>query len=454
MNRFFLFVCITISMLATHAGCERGVKVAPPDAAPVVPVSQPIQREVTDYVDYTGRTNAKDSVTIQPRVTGYLVTDDKEGRMAFKEGDYVEKGKVLFKIDPKPYQAQLEAATAAVAQNQAGLNYAKVTNLRYKEIAKKQPDAVSPRELDQYQAQEEQAIANLNLAKANLESAKLNLEWTVVRAPINGQVSRYFLTPGNLVNQDMTQLTTLVSMDPMYVYFDMDEPTLLRIKKAINDGTIVSRKQTETQAIAFGGSTFGLLGTPLSRGPFQASAMLYPGRHEPVAPVLMALAGEEFNPSDVNRQGVINFIDNQVNPGTGSILVRAQFDNVKPEGGTYLLVPGMFVRIRFPIGQPQQELLVIDRAVTSDQGLKYVYVLDEKNTVEARRVSVGALQEDGLRVITSGLKKDDWVLVGALQQVRPKMTVQSSRVSMPSLIDAATSLDDKGKEKTKKGKKK
>jgi multidrug efflux system membrane fusion protein len=444
MNRGVLLTGILGALMPALAGCERSPKVASPDQILTVPVSQPVQREVTDYVDYTGRTNARDSVIIQPRVTGYLV------EVRFREGQFVEKDKILFKIDPKPYEAQMEAAQAAVDQNKAALKYAKETNELYKGISKDNPKAVNPRELGQYQAQEEQATANLNLANANFKAAELNLKWTEVRSPIDGQVSRYFLTPGNLVNQDVTQLTSVMSLDPMHVYFDMDEPTLLRIKKAINEGTIVPRSHKESAEVV-GASTFGLLGTPLSRGSISASSVLYPGRIGPDAPVLMALAGEDFNEKDKSRQGFINFMDNQVNPGTGSISVRAEFRNPKPEGGEYLLVPGMFVRVRLPIGQPQQELLVIDRAVTSLQGLKYVYVLDAQNKVEERRVSVGALQEDGLRVITSGLKKDDRVLIGSLQQVRPKMLVQPDPVSMPSLRDPATPTGEpKAKDKVKK----
>jgi len=419
MNRAYLLVCVTGSALAVFAGCDRGAggKVAVPDAPPV-PVARPVQKLVTDYVDYTGRLNAKNSVVIQPRVTGYLVTDDdndKEKVAFFKEGDFVKKDQVLFKVDPRPYRAQLEAAQAAVAQNKAALKYATETNELYKGIAKDNPKAINARELGQYQAQEEQGRANLDLAQANLKAAQLNLDWTVVKSPIDGQASRIFLTPGNLVNQDVTQLTTVVSLDPMYVYFDMDEPTLLRIKTAINEGTI-NRPSDGADA-----------------------------------PLLIALAGEEFDPKNKARQGAINFTDNQVNPGTGSISVRGVFPNAKPEGGTYLLVPGMFVRVRLPIGQPQQEFLVIDRAITSDQGLKYLYVLDENSKVKQQPVTLGALQPDGLRVITSGLGKDDLVLVGALQQVRQGMTVQGEENSMPTLEKAAQpKTPAKGKQDKKK----
>jgi multidrug efflux system membrane fusion protein len=179
----------------------------------------------------------------------------------------------------------------------------------------------------------------------------------------------------------------------MYAYFDMDEPTLLRVRKALNEGRIKPRKP----------------GTEL--------------------PVLLALQGEDGFP----HPGTVNFVDNQVDPTTGSISVRGVFPNPRPEGGVRLLSPGMFVRIRLPIGPPHPALLVIDRAVASDQGLKYVYVVDAKNDVQYRRVTTGPLQDDGLRVIVKGLEQGDWVVVGGLQQVRPRMQVQPERMPMPSL---------------------
>src|SRR5262249_49167077 len=200
--------------------------------AAATPIARPAERDVTEYVDYTGRTNARDSVIIQPRVTGYLV------KAPFAEGSDVKKDDGLFGMDPRPYKAQLTAAGASVKQNEEGLDYARETNEQFKAIAKKTADAVTIRELNQYKALEKQAEASLDFAQANLVSAKLNLEWCTVKSPIDGRVSRYFLTKGNLVNQDVTNLTTVVSMDPMYVSFNLDEPTLLRIKRAINEGRI------------------------------------------------------------------------------------------------------------------------------------------------------------------------------------------------------------------------
>jgi multidrug efflux system membrane fusion protein len=254
-------------------------------------------------------------------------------------------------------------------------------------------NSVSQEQLDQDRASMEEADARVKAFEKNMEVFKLNHEFTEVTSPIDGQISRYYLTLGNLVNQDQTLLTTVVSLDPMYAYFDVDEATLLRIRKAVNEGRIKRRQD----------------GADI--------------------PVLMGLQGEEGFP----HQGTVNFVDNQVDPTTGSITVRGVFSNPEPPGGIRLLSPGMFVRIRLPIGPPHPALLVVDRAVASDQGLKYVYVVDAQNKVQYRRVTTGPLQDDGLRVIAQGLKRDEWVIVGALQQVRPRMQVEPERTPMPSL---------------------
>jgi multidrug efflux system membrane fusion protein len=378
-------VGFSLLLVVALCGCgQDSGEVAPPQA-PVVPVSQPVQRHVTDFVDFTGRTDAVDMVNIVPRVTGYLV------KMPFKEGSLVKKDQLLFEVDPRPYKAQLEAAQAQVATNEAAVRYAVATNQRFRDLAKKSPGAVSERELDQYQAQEDEAKANLDFAKANLVAAQLNLSFCSVTSPIDGQVARYYLTMGNLVNQDQTLLTTVVSLDPMYVYFDMDEPTLVQIRQAIAQGKI------KIQA----------------KGSF---------------PVFMALQTEQGFP----HEGSINFLNNQVNPSTGSISVRGTFPNPVLRDEVRLLSPGMFVRVRLPIGEPHPALLVSDKAIGSDQGLKYVYVI-EQNKAVYRRITTGALEPDGLRVITEGLKPGEWIAVGALQQIRPNMPVQTEAMSMPVL---------------------
>jgi multidrug efflux system membrane fusion protein len=372
----FLFAC---------TGCTKKTAEVAPAAPPAIPVSKPVTREVTDYIDFTGRTEAQDSVNVVPRVTGYLVS------APFKEGAEVKKGDLLFEIDPRPYQAQYDQAEGQVLLAEARVKEATADNLRAKALAKT-PGAISQQDLDRYQAAEEESIAAVQAAKASLEIYNLNLGFCRVTSPIDGQVSRYYLTVGNLVNQDQTQLTTVVSMDPMYVYFDVDETTLLRVRKAINEGTVARYEQGEI-------------------------------------PVFISLEGEDNFP----HQGTINFVNNRVNSGTGSITVRGVVPNAKPENGIRLLTPGMFVRVRLPIGKPHDALLVIDRAIGSDQGLKLVYVMDAESHAQQRRIETGPLQEDGLRVITSGLKADDWVAVGGIQQIRPRMQITPDRQPMPTL---------------------
>jgi membrane fusion protein, multidrug efflux system len=387
-HRFTLFLFYTI-WAGLIAGCEPRQSQVAPAELPVIPVSKPVQKEVTDYVDFTGRTEAVQVVDIRARVTGYLV------RIPFKEGTEVKAGSLLFEIDPRPYQAQLDQVESQVTLNEASLKLATATYKRDQQIASSVSGGVSQQQLDQDRAAVEEAQARVRAYKASTEVYKLNLAYTKVTSPIDGQVSRYYLTTGNLVNQDQTLLTTVVSLEPIYAYFDMDEPTLLSIRRAFNEGRI---KRPQDGTIS----------------------------------VLMGLQGEEGFP----HKGTVNFVNNQVNPTTGSISVRGVFPNPRPEGGARLLSPGMFVRIRLPIGQPHSALLVIDRAVGSDQGLKYVYVVDKDNKVQQRRVATGPLQENGHRVISEGLKADDWVVVGGILQVRPHLVIRREEVTMPSLGQA------------------
>jgi RND family efflux transporter MFP subunit len=364
-------------------GCAHGPSETSAPAPTPVTVSYPVERDVTDYADFTGRTAAVDSVEVRARVWGYL------DNVNFKEGALVKKGDVLLEIDPRAYQAQYDANKAQVAQNEASLQLARANNRRYKTLFKENPGAVSSLELDKYQAEEAQAVANLDLAKANVDSAKLNLDWTKVIAPISGRVSRYKVTVGNLVqsgqNGGGTLLTTIVSVDPMYAYFDVDERTVLRVRQLIREGKAKSARETEW-------------------------------------PVALGLATEEGFP----HQGTINFVDNQVNPKTGTLRVRGVFANPDET-----ISPGFFARVRVPIGHPHKALLVSERALDNDQGQKILYVVNEKNEVISRPVQVGALH-DGLRAIEDGLKPGERVIVNGLQQVRPGVTVEPKLVDMPT----------------------
>lgn len=369
-------------LVALLAGCTQRPH-APPPQTPTVSVSKPIEREVTDYVDFTGRTEAVDSVDVRARVTGYLV------KVNFKDGQLVNTGNVLLEIDPRPYQAQLDRAQGEVVLNEAKLKLAKADNARAKNIYKMNPGAISQKDLDKYQAAEEEADAAVKATKANLEVYKLNLGFTKVTAPVDGVTSRSLLTIGNLVNQDQTLLTTIVSQDPMYAYFDVDERTVLRILRSLasTKEDLLKEKQVK---------------------------------------VMMGLADEEGHP----HQGYMDFANNKIDPFTGTITVRGVFANPESVPGRRLLRPGMFVRVRLPLGKPRQAVLVHERALGTDQGQKYLLIVDDKNIVQYRRVRVGALHGDGLRVIEEGIKPNEQVIVSGLQLVRPKQEVKTELLPM------------------------
>ncbi|VTS04216.1 efflux RND transporter periplasmic adaptor subunit [Tuwongella immobilis] len=374
--------------LGSISGCQRPSKEPPQKQADtlVVPIAKPVSRVVTETVEYTGRTDAVQAVSIRARVTGYLT------KMPFQEGSEVNAGDLLFEIDPRPYQAILDEAQSQVDVYTAQWKLATKTLERDRSLG----GAVSQQQLDQDVAQVEEANARIKMAQSTVQTAKLNLEFTKIRSPISGRISRYFYTLGNLVTQDQTLLTTVVSMNPMYVYFDLDERTYHRLTGSFQSG---------------------------KPGTGSIESWLQE------LPVRMGLEGETGFP----HEGKINFINNQVNPSTGTIAVRGVFANRQLRDGVWWLTPGMFTRIRLPIGEPASAVLVIDRAIGSDQGLKYVYVIDAENQVQYRRVKVGALQEDGLRVIEEGLDADEWVAVGALQQLRPKLRVERQEMRMPTI---------------------
>ena len=382
-----LIPLVLLVLLPVASGCNNKAREVAAAKPPVVPVAKPYHGEVTDYVEFTGRTNPIKAVNIVPRVTGFLE------KMPFKEGAEVKKGDLLFEIDPRPYEAQLDQAEGQVKLYKAQYDLAEITLKRDRQAG----SAVSPLQLDQDAAAVAESRARFNAAEASTKVYRLNLEFTKVLSPIDGQVSRKIRTDGNLVNQDQTLLTTIVSLDPIYVYFDMDEQTLKFIRDAQNDGRIKTPKDNKL-------------------------------------PVQMALPGETNYP----RTGYIDFINSQVNPNTGSISCRGVFANPKPPNGVRVMSPGMFVRVRLPIGDQHTAIQVIDRAINSDQGLKYVYVVNDDNKIESRPVTTGALQEDGRRVITKGLKGDEWVVAGAIQQVRPGMVVKKEFLKqMPSLRQQA-----------------
>jgi RND family efflux transporter MFP subunit len=377
MRFVMLGLCIAL------AGCVRVPSAAPEAVLTPVTVSLPFERDVTDYSDFTGRTAAVDSVEVRARVWGYL------DKVNFKEGALVKKGDVLFEIDPRVYRADLERAQGTVAQYEARVHRLERDYRRAKSLLAR--GAVGQEEYDRYEADYREAVANLHVAKGNLDLAELNMGYTKVTAPVSGRVSRYAVTVGNLIQSGDqnggTLLTTVVSVDPMYVYFDMDERTVLRVRQLIREGKASSA-------------------------------------HEAEWPVWLGLATEEGFP----HRGTINFEDNQVNPKTGTLRVRGVFPN-KDE----LLSPGLFARVHVPIGRAHRALLVTDRAVDTDQSQKVLYVVNDKNEVVSHAVRLGALH-DGLREITEGLEVGERVIVRGLQQVRPGARVEPKLVEMLSGI--------------------
>ncbi len=374
-------IFLGLAWLAALSGCRQAALPQESSKLPVFAVSQPVSREVTDFVEYTGRTASVQAEEIKARVTGFL--ED----MPFQEGAEVKKDAVLFKIDPRPYQAQFDQANAQVGLYQSQLKLAKANYARDLDLFQRTKGAgVSKQALDADVAQQEQAEAALKAAQASLEVYKLNLDFTTVKSPIDGQVGRYNQPRGNLVMQDSTLLTTVQAVDPMYVYFDMDMPSYRK---------------------------------------FQGGMGQNPG--EKIA-VSMELQGEEGYP----RLGNIDFFNNLVNPATDTLLAHGVFANPKKANGRDLK-PGMFVRVNLPISRPHQALLVIDQAITSIQGRKNLYVLDDKDTVQELPVTIGQLQSDGLRVVQGkGLDDKTRVVVSKLLQVRPKLQVQPVLQPMPT----------------------
>ena len=381
-----LLLCCAILVLPA-AGCHRRTAHADADAPVAVGVSEPVQREVTDYVDFTGHVQAPFTVDVRPRVTGYL------WEMPFREGAEVKVGDLLFEIDPRPYQALLESAQASVAVNTARLKVARLDNQRARELFKKSPGAISLEDLDRRQAAEEEAVGALAVANANVKTCQLNVDFTKIHSEIAGQISRYFYTKGNLVNQDVTTLTTVVSQDPMHVYFDLDEPTLLQILRWIRADKEAPKPLVERKV-----------------------------------PVLIGLADEEGFP----HGGIVDFANNTVDESTGTIPLRGLFKNPASESGARLLRPGMAVRVRLPMGRPHPALLVADNALQTEQDKKFLLTVDEHDVVQYRPVTTGMLQDDGLRVIREGLQPGERVITSGLQNARPRMTVQAENVPMPT----------------------
>ncbi|SFL08894.1 efflux RND transporter periplasmic adaptor subunit [Rhodanobacter glycinis] len=356
----------------SHAQAAAG---GPPD----VTVAPALLRSVSDSAEFTGHVQAVDTVQVRPRVGGYV------DAVAFKEGALVHKGDVLFRIDPRPFQAEVDRLAAQRDQARAALKLARDDASRATRLLAQH--AIAKAEADRQTTAAQSAQAALAAANAALASAQLNLGFTQVRAPIDGRVSNVRVTPGNLVSS-ADVLTSVVSVNPVYVYFDVDEQTWLKL-----DHLRAKARQ---------------------------------GGHVAHIGAAMELTDESGYP----HAGQLDFVDNQLHVDSGTMRLRAVFNN--HDG---LFTPGLYARVRLQSGQPKPRLLIDDRAVGTDLGNQFVYVVDKEHKVQYRRISTGPLV-DGLRVVENGLKAGDKVVVNGLQHVRPGVEVNPQLVAMTYRLNA------------------
>ncbi|MDV2078037.1 efflux RND transporter periplasmic adaptor subunit [Marinobacter xestospongiae] len=369
-----LALVLAIFLSGCEAQSEEAMAMPPP---PEVDVAQVLAEPVTLWQSFTGRVAATDAVMLRPRVSGYIQ------QVAFDEGALVEAGDLLFQIDPRPYQARVQAAQAELAQANSQLELARSEAGRARSLLKSR--AISQEEYDQRDAALMGAQASVAAARAALTSAELDLEYTRVTAPVSGRAGRALVTRGNLANADQTELTTVVSVDPMYVYFEADEQT------AAASQALLAAGGPQTVKIQLG------------------------------------------NDGDQPLSGELDFIDNQLNASTGTLQYRAVLANPGER-----LKPGQFARVEMPVAQLDQALMVNRKAVLTDQDRRFVYVINDQNQATPRHVTVGR-QVDDLMVIRDGLANGDRVIVNGVQKVfYPGMEVSPQQVAMRETGDDTT----------------
>ena len=382
LHAISILVCSALAVAA--CGGKAGGGPPPP---PQVTVAQVLEKRVKDWDEFTGRLQAVETVEIRPRVSGYI------DKVAFTEGSLVKRGTLLFVIDPRPYQADYDRAAADVKRFKTALELGRIELARVQHL--KESGAVSQEELDERLSTVAQAEANVAGSTAALEAAALNLSFTKVISPIDGRVSRAEVTRGNLVtggSNGGTLLSSVVSMDPIYLYFDADEQSFLRYTQMARSGE-------------------------------------RPNSHDSGSPVQVGLANEEGFP----HAGTVDFVDNQLNPQTGTIRARAVLQN---KDGQF--TPGLFARVQLLGSGEYSAILIEDRAVNTDQNQKYVFVVGANNQIEYRKVKLGRVI-DGLRVVREGLKAGDVIVVNGAQRVHPGITVTPQRITMGADGAAAAS---------------
>lgn len=375
LRRFWLATAFVALVVALLPGCKRVIAPqAPPPAT--VTVSQPVQRDVIRWDQYSGYLSSPKTVTVNARISGLIE------QAPFQEGAVVHEGDLLFKIDPRPFQADLDNKKAAVAQAKALAAKTKADFERSIMLLKTR--VIAQADYDNTKAAYLEAAASLNAAEAALETSRLYLEWTDVRAPITGRVSRMNVTVGNLVNGgsgQATALTTIVSIDPLYCYINVPESAALRYQE------LALQEQKSNVAGAKVGCFLQL-----------------------------------ENETNFPHQGVIDFVDNQVDVNTGTVQIRCVFGNP-----TTILTPGLFALTRIPASGRYQALLIPDAAVNTDQNERYVLIVGANGVVQQRPVELGALFGT-LRSITDGLKPGEWVIVNGMLSAMPGAKVNPHEV--------------------------
>ncbi|WP_027172573.1 efflux RND transporter periplasmic adaptor subunit [Methylobacterium sp. 10] len=349
---------------------------APGGPPPKVTTAKPVVREIVETDMYTGRFDPVEIVDVRARVTGYLE------KVNFVDGATVKKGDLLFVIDRRPYKAALDQAKAALTSAQAGLTFSQTDLERAQTLSRS--GNISEQVTDQRRQASQTAQANVDSADAQLRQAQLNYDFTEVRAPISGRISQRLVTEGNIVITDQTQLTTIVSLDPIYFGFTVDERSFLKYQGSLGIGMGQTQK---------------------GKG----------------VPILIALTNE-VKPT---RKGTLDFVDNRVDNATGTVLLRATVEN--PDG---FIKPGLFGIVSLPATKPFQGILLPDDAISANQDKRIVYIVADDGSVSTRDVKLGP-KVDGYRVIREGLKGDENVVVNGLSRVRPGAKVTAEASTLP-----------------------